>query len=87
MGSSDRPTASLVPQKDNIPNIDIKDGDDEIKIGFDGIEVKEKDGDHVKIDLSGIKVKEKDGTDLDATAHKLFTISVDAAAKISGVER
>ena len=51
--------------KDNIPNIDIKDGDDEIKIGFDGIEVKEKDGDHVKIDLSGIKVKEKDGTDVE----------------------
>ena len=49
----------------SIPNIDIKDGDDEIKIGAGGIEVKEKDGDHVKIDLSGIKVKEKDGTDIE----------------------
>ena len=57
--------------KDNIKgkipdiNIDIKDGDDEIKIGSDGIEVIEKDGDHVKIDLSGIKVKEKDGNDIE----------------------
>ena len=47
-----------------IPTINIKEKDEEVTIGPDGIKVKEKNGDDVTIDLSGIKVKEKDGSEV-----------------------
>jgi len=46
-------------------NIDVNDDGDEVKIGPDGIRVKEKDGSKVKIDFSGIKVEDEDGTDVE----------------------
>ena len=48
----------------SIPNIDIKDKGDEVKIGPGGIKVKDKDGTKVEIGFDGIKVKEKDGNDV-----------------------
>jgi class 3 adenylate cyclase len=68
-----------------IPTINIKEKDEEITIGPDGIKVKEKDGSEVNIGLSGINIKDKTGKNKKLKKKKISNLSNAIFNLISGV--